>query len=118
MIAGDQISLGFVQQFCIRLKEATLKCDHEYSTGRQSSVYYGLISKIKQCGLNLNFTTTILYQLQNEIAGTKVQLFHTLAAGWAQKILVILKTNTYYVSVSSKLVEQLANYRNAKYCVD
>lgn len=79
MIAGDQISLGFVQQLCIRLKEATLKCDNEYSTGRQSSVYFGLIYGIKQCGLNLNFTTTIMYKLQNEIAGTKVQLFHTLS---------------------------------------
>lgn len=59
MIAGEQLSLGFVQQLCVRLMEAILKHDHECSTGRQNSTSFGLTYGMKQCRVNLNFTSII-----------------------------------------------------------
>lgn len=48
MIARDQLSLGFVQQLCVRLKEGILKHDHECSTGRQNSAYFTYLTvKVK-----------------------------------------------------------------------
>lgn len=40
MIAGEQLSLSFVQQLYIWLKGAVLKRDHECSTCRQDSAYF------------------------------------------------------------------------------